>query len=306
VTFTYNKDMRKPDFFIVGAPKCGTTAMDDHLRQHPDVFMCRKEPQFFGSDLNSPAFVRDRQAYLSLFEAAGEERRVGETSVWSLYSRRAAAEIKAFAPDARIIIMLRNPVKMLHSLHSEFLYTGNEDIVNFQDALQTEVRRKKGECVPHTATFAEGLFYREVAKLSEQVQRYVEVFGRGDLHFVIFDDLERDVAAVYRDTLSFLDIHTDFRPDFSRLNPNKRVRSQTFRNLSKNPPQFFRKAVRAITPLSARHALMRVVDQYNTRYEQRAPLRDEVAESLMRDMEAEVEQLSKVSGRDLSHWLKAD
>ncbi|NLF38083.1 sulfotransferase, partial [bacterium] len=105
--------MRLPDFFIVGAPKSGTTALHAYLGRHPSIFVpARKEPHFFGSDIVSPAFVRDRDAYLSLFAGATTEARVGEASIWYLYSKRAAREIKEFNPDARIIIMLRNPVDM--------------------------------------------------------------------------------------------------------------------------------------------------------------------------------------------------
>src|SRR5882672_1680365 len=114
--------MRKPDCFIVGAPRCGTTAMYTYLGQHPEIFMsARKEPHFFGTDLSSPALVRDEQQYLSLFAKAQNEKRAGEASVFYLYSQRAAREIHAFCPSARIIIMLRNPVEMMYSLHSRHL-----------------------------------------------------------------------------------------------------------------------------------------------------------------------------------------
>src|SRR5436190_21521408 len=111
--------MKTPNFFIVGAPKCGTTAMYEFLKQHPQIFMTRKEVDFFGSDLYMKERIRDESAYLQLFAAATDEFRVGEGSVWYLYSKRAAAEIKRFVSDARIIIQLRDPTDMIYSLHSE-------------------------------------------------------------------------------------------------------------------------------------------------------------------------------------------
>jgi len=143
--------MRTPDFFIVGAPKCGTTAMSDYLRQHPEIYMPqRKEPHFFGSDLDAPYpyFIRDKEQYFSLFAEAKDEKRVGEASVWYLYSKRAAFEIKEFCPTASIIIMLRNPVDMIYSLHSQRLFTGNEDIPDFEEALEAEEDRKRGLRIP--------------------------------------------------------------------------------------------------------------------------------------------------------------
>lgn len=83
--------MRNPDFFIVGAPKSGTTAMYKYLKQHPDIFMPEvKEIHFFGTDLNSPWFIRDKEKYLSSFSNAKGEKRIGEASAWYLYSKNAA------------------------------------------------------------------------------------------------------------------------------------------------------------------------------------------------------------------------
>src|SRR5215207_9230182 len=95
---------RLPDFFIVGAPKCGTTAMYEYLRQHPSIFMpFHKEPLFFGSDLHHRYGRLTEAEYRALFRAARPDQRVGEASAWYLYSTTSAAEIHAAAEDARII-----------------------------------------------------------------------------------------------------------------------------------------------------------------------------------------------------------
>ena len=142
--------MRKPDFFIVGAPKCGTTAMQYYLSQHPDIFLPEKEMDFFGNDL---LFTHPRctiEQYLAHFDTpeAKFRRRVGEKSVFYLYSKRAAYEIRDFAGAADIIIMLRNPVDMLYSLHSHMLRTGGEEIEDFRAALEDESIRKPGARLP--------------------------------------------------------------------------------------------------------------------------------------------------------------
>src|SRR5512141_2214266 len=97
---------RQPDFFIVGAPKCGTTAMNGYLRQHPQIFMPeRKDISYFGSDLKFGRSRITKEEYLSLFRNANGAFRIGESSVWYLYSKTAAEEIKSFAPSASIIVM---------------------------------------------------------------------------------------------------------------------------------------------------------------------------------------------------------
>lgn len=108
----------RPDVFIVGAPKCGTSAMHQYLAAHPDIYMAKKEMHTFGGDLRfGPQFYRrNLHEYLAEFAARQGQRRAGEASVWYLFSTQAAAEIHAFNPEARIIIMLREPAEMLHSL----------------------------------------------------------------------------------------------------------------------------------------------------------------------------------------------
>src|ERR1700735_453048 len=101
-----------PNFFVVGAPKSGTTSLDHYLGQHPDVFMpSRKDLPFFGSDLQlrfTYKYGRARETieqYLSFFDNAENARRIGETAVWYLFSESAAQEIHSFAPEALIIVM---------------------------------------------------------------------------------------------------------------------------------------------------------------------------------------------------------
>ena len=138
----------KPNFFIVGAPKCGTSALYEYLGAHPEIFMSPyKEPHFFGSDLQQ-RWRPTKSQYFSCFAKARDEKRVGEASVHYLYSKCAAAEIKEFCPEARIIIMLRDPVEMLYSLHSQSIFSGNEVINDFEEALEAEADRKLGRRIP--------------------------------------------------------------------------------------------------------------------------------------------------------------
>lgn len=139
--------------------------------------MCpRKDSTFFGSDLNfkntimlPPDMFRvDRETYLSWFKDVKDAKRMGEASVWYLYSKKAAEQIKEFSPEAQIIIMLRNPVDMLYSLHGQFLYDLNKDIEDFEEALKAEEDRKRWLRIPSTAYLPEALYYREVARFSEQ------------------------------------------------------------------------------------------------------------------------------------------
>lgn len=298
--------MKKPDFFIVGAPKCGTTAMYEYLRQHPEIFMPEdaKEPFYFGSDMNCKALRLTLEEYFSLFSLAKGEKRLGEASVWYLYSKKAAAEIKEFCPSARIIIMLRNPVDMLYSLHSELFYCADENMENFKAALDAEESRKKEGYKPGGYLPVKCLFYREIVKYTEQVQRYFDAFGRENVHVIIFDDFKNDTLKAYKETLRFLEVDEIFQPEFKVINPNKQIKNETVHKFLFYSPLFIRKAVRLFLPEKIRWKMRMAVRNLNTRDESRKPMDPELRKILQAEFAPEVERLSELLGRDLTHWNK--
>lgn len=299
--------MRTPDFFIVGAPKCGTTALNDYLKLHPEIFIPeKKESHFFGTDITSPFYMRDEEQYRALFSEARDEKRVGESSVWYLYSTRAAREIKDFCPEARIIIMLRNPVDMLHSLHSQFLYIGTEDMKDLEAALEAEENRKKGLHLPKAAHAVKTLFYRDVAKYTQQVQRYLHVFGRESVHIIIYDDFKKDTGLVYRETLRFLGVSEGFCPEFKIINANKTVRSKTLLRILTDQPASLRLLARILVPCPLRPAVVQVLQRLNIQYIPRSPMDPDLRRRLQKEFAPEVEQLSDLLGRDLTHWCREE
>lgn len=292
--------MRKPDFFIVGAPKCGTTAMCEYLAAHPDIFLPdRKEIHYFGRDLTiTHTRVRSEKEYLANFTKAGDAQRIGEASVFYLYSATASREIHEFNPDARIIISLRNPVQMLYSLHSQLLFSGKEVIKDFGEALAVEEDRIKGSNIPKCAGIKEALFYRRIGAYTEQVKRYFDVFGREQILVNIFDDFKRDPAAVYRATLEFLDVDPDFTVDFSVVNPNKQVRSKLLQQVIYKSRWSRSYKVRRFVPRMIRDGLRRL----NTRFVKRSPLDPALRAQLCSEFKPEIQRLGDLLGRDLSHW----
>ncbi len=293
---------RWPDFFIVGAPRCGTTAMYEFLGEHPRVFMpSAKEPHFFGSDLPSlPHFVRDRPRYLRLFAGARTAQRVGEASVWYLASCRAAAEIKASVPRARIIVQLRDPVEVMYSLHGLRVLLGQEELVDFEAALAAEPARAAGR-----RPWPSGLpLYRETVRFTDQVGRYLVAFGREAIHVILYDDLCRDVAAVYRGTLAFLGVEPDHQARFRIVNAGHPPRSVALAGLPTRLPRLTA-LLRRVVPLRSRVRLRGWVSGLNTRPEARPPLAADVRRRLGVELRPEVERLGELLGRDLRHWSRA-
>jgi hypothetical protein len=300
---------RRPDFFLVGAPKSGTTALYEYLRQHPEIYLpARKEMRFFGSDLE----IRDRrrlslEEYLAEFAEAGDARRVGSAYVWYLFSRAAAREIHGFAPDAQIVAMLRNPVDMLHALHGEHLSNGNEEIADFTAALDAEEDRRAGRRIPPHAHLPQGLLYSEVPRYSEQLGRYFAEFGRSRVHVIVFDDFAADTPRVYRETLRFLGVAEAFVPaEFAVVNRSHRTRSEWFRHFLARPPEPARRLIRWTMPAPLRRALYERAKRANAAIAPRAPMPEATRERLRREFADEVERLSALLERDLGGWLRGD
>ena len=127
---------RKPDLFIVGAPKSGTTSVYEYLAGHPDLFMCPvKEPIYFCPDIGDPQrrtpIYPNEPGYLALFDAATDQRRVGEASTRYLFSHEAPGLVSEFHAQPFVVAMLRNPVEMIHALHNERVSQGHEQIDDF-------------------------------------------------------------------------------------------------------------------------------------------------------------------------------
>jgi len=323
---------RKPNLFIVGAPKSGTTALWSYLSTHPDIYSAGtkqghlqsesgtvgtrdrgvpqgKEYYFFGSDLRSNSTVRrSLESYMAAFAEASGERYLIDASPMYLCSERAAAEIVAFSPDARAIAMLRNPVDMMYSLHGEALFQGDEDIADFAEALAAEDDRRQGNRIPPTCQGALwSLFYRDVARYAEQVERFFDALGRDRVHVMMFDDFVTDPAAAYRATLAFLDLEVDedHLPDFAVVNAHTAPRSGVVVRILRDPPPVLRSFTRSLVRSQAtRRTLGLRAQQLNARRRERQPLQAALRSDLQAEMAEDVQRLGRLLNRDLSSWIE--
>lgn len=288
--------------------------MADYLGQHPDIFMpANKDSTTFGSDLdyrNNVSHPTDKfrvgyDTFLSWYLEAGSEKRLGEASVPYLFSRRAAQEIYEFNSESKVIAMLRNPVEMIYSLHQHFLFDLNEDIQDFEEAIDAEELRRKKLRIPATAYLPSMLVYHEVGSYCAQLQRFWNVFGRDRVHVIIFDDFKRDTPKEYQRTLEFLDVNPTFKADIRIVNPAKRVRSQTVMRFVVNPPWPLRPLAERLSRVRGlRDAVNATLLRLNTVEERRDPMSPAMRTRLQSEFESEVEHLSEMLGRDLTHWTR--
>lgn len=156
--------MKVPNFFIVGAPKSGTTSMYHYIKEHPNVYMSDvKEPHYFSKDMvGLPTHEYSREEYLNLFEDVNDHHRiVGESSTEYLISTEGLEHIRSFNPSAKILVMLRNPVDLVHAWHHQMLKQGVENVTDFQEAWNLQEARSKGEQIPNTCAKPRRLQYKK-------------------------------------------------------------------------------------------------------------------------------------------------
>ena len=217
-------DPRMPDFFIVGHAKCGTTALYEMLRRHPQVFMpeykggAGKEPWYFSRDNPNPQRSGERDIsftgriamsaddYLSLFEGAGPGQLRGEASSSYLWSRSAAARIAAVRPDARNIAIIREPASFLRSLHLQLLQNRHESVYDFREAVELDQARREGRHIPSRSYWPSALIYSDRVRYVEQLRRYHEAFAPEQTLVLIYDDFRDDNAGTLQRVERFLQI----------------------------------------------------------------------------------------------------
>jgi hypothetical protein len=298
----------KPNFFIVGAPKCGTTALFAYLREHPNIFMPEvKEPHFFAKELGTYPRVKTLAEYTELFAGSTDRHlRVGEASVYYLRSSVAIANIREFNPEARIIAMFRNPVEMIHALHSQLLYVAEENEPDFEQAWRKQERRSRGNDLPRRSRGVFLLQYAEVARIGTQTERLLSIFPREQVHLVLYDDFAASPQQVYDGLIAFLGIPHDNRRQFPRINDNKRARLAWLGNFATKPPSALRAAMRRLKQAAGGQGITvvkRKIVDLNTVKEVRQPLSQEFRKELVDAFREEVLLLSRLMGRDLSHWV---
>ena len=262
-----------------------------------------KEPQFFAGDIFcNQRTVQTLPDYLSCFAAARHEKRIGEASTAYLGSRNAAQEIKAFNPNAQIVISLRNPVEVMYAEHSERVFCNVEHIRNFETALDSSEERT-WRAGPFKNQRVIRLRYRDAARFSQQVGRYFKVFGRENVHIIIHDDFRLNPANVYKQLLDFLQVSSGSEIDCAVINANRRARSMAVQEFLRHPPKHVRGFSQFI-PRRMRSALVGCLHKLNVVYEPRPPMDQELRRRLQREYEADVEELSRLLDRDLSAWCR--
>jgi hypothetical protein len=297
--------LRIPDFYIVGHPKSGTTALYEMLRRHPQIFMPDlKEPRWFAADLRErfqrqgpDGHPQTLEEYAALFEPAAPGQRVGEASPSYLRSRVAAAEIARLRPDARIVAVLREPADFLRSMHLEMVQNHVEQELDLRRALELELVAARPGKEPI-------LRYTDRVHYVEQLERYAERFSGDQMLVLIYDDFRADNEATVRRVFRFLGVEDTVPVEIVEANPSVQMRSprggEAVRSLHAGDGMFMRVtrgAARVVpAPLRSRAGAM----VRRRAYRQPEPPDPELMAELRRRFAPEVAALSEYLDRDLA------
>lgn len=316
------KNTRTPEFFIVGAAKAGTTALYRYLAQHPDIYMSPiKEPNYFSTDIDTGAlretvkerlrlmdipgfidgpmtetihraFITDPDQYLKLFRYARESQICGEASVSYLYSRVAAEAIYKFNPQAKIIIVLRNPVERMLSHYLMDRRMAVTD-ASFREALEQDKQAK-------FRTWGSTSLYIDLGMYFEQVKRYTDKFKPEQILIVLHEELKDNTVSTVNRVFHFLGVRNNFNVDVSQ-DSNSAVlpRNKFVQRLIAN--NYMRVRIRQwVKNRSVKQKIKQLLFS-KPAIETMDPELEKELYLLFRN---DIIKLSHLIGRDLSHWQK--
>lgn len=307
--------MTLPNFFILGAAKCGTTSLYSYLDQHPNIYMSPvKEPRFFALEGEKPDFrgpsdrrginrcrFTDIEAYRELFRSVSDESAVGEASTLYLYSLKAPERIRRRVPDAKLLAVLRNPVERAYSAHLWMLRDSREPLHNFARALREEEARIADNWGPE-------YHYRQRGYYHSQLKRYFDRFDRDRIQVYLYEDLTTNPAGVVQSVFRFLDVDDTFTPDTSTRHnvsgiPKSKVLQPLYLALRRPNP-----AKAALRPLLSsglrRRVRSRILGGIQSRNLANAPqMSSEIRAELIEAYRKDILKLQDLLQRDLSGWL---
>lgn len=312
-------EQKKPNFFVVGAAKSGTTSLYSYLDQHPEIYLSPiKEPNYFSTDIDPKdfsnsykrnneldyqnyfskrplknlrlSFIREELYYNQLFEEANGQKAIGECSTSYLFSKEAATNIYNFNSNSKILIIIRHPVERAISHYLMALRSGYTDL-SFRQALEKDMSEKK-------SGWGISNLFIETGMYSNQIKRYYKVFPKKQVKILLFDNFQSDSSGTLKEVFAFLDIepldvsqisvpNPAFTPKYIKL--HKLFVDSGIKNLSKR-----------FLSENGKQKLKKVLFQKGS---VGAQINEEDKAFLLSIYKPDIEATSQVTGIDLSSWL---
>lgn len=308
--------MTLPNFLVIGAAKSGTTALYEYLKPHPQIFMSEiKEPHFFAmqgqevvfhgpkdQEYVDQEFVNTQEAYEALFADVVDEVAIGEASAFYLYyAERTAPRIRAAVPDAKLIVLLRNPTKRAYSSYTHMMRDVRETM-SFEDALKQEETRIQAGWFPIWHYVNAGFYY-------ENLKRFFDLFPQEQIRVYLQDDFKKDSSAIVRDVYEYLGVDPDFQAEMGQSHNvsyiPKRRNLQRVRQFLLQPNNPVKDAIKPLLPAKMRKRMVRsVANRIEEANFERIAIPPETHAHLIHIFQDDILKLQTLIDRDLSAWLK--
>jgi len=193
----------RPNLFILGAARCGTSSLHAILGQHPEIHTSKfKEPTFF---VGHGQIVKSPIAYFKLFDSPKRYRM--DSSVSYFFCPETAPVLRDVFPDARFIVSMRNPKARAYAMYRHMRYAELEDIPDFAEALEAEAYRATSKEFMWTAHFAvPSYLYCRSTLFDELLARYFSLFDRRQFYILTLAELTKDPVETIARILRFLDL----------------------------------------------------------------------------------------------------
>ena len=294
-----------PSFLVIGAYKSGTTALYRYFEQHPDIYMSPiKETNFFALEGTIPNYRGPGDAkaptnYLSIthidgykaqFEAISTETAIGEASPMYLYAPQAAERIHHYIPEARLIVILRQPAARAFSNFLHLVRDGREKTRDFTRAWDLEQQRINAHWAPIWHIRQHGFYH-------QQLKRYFDLFDPAQIKVVLHEDLVKHPQETMASLFHYVGVDSKFQVDFSRK-PNQSgiPKYRLLRSLARRL---------LIMPLKAtgNRACIELAKSIATYFLYKPKLSPQQRQKITEEYRDDILQLQSLIGRDLNHWL---
>ena len=315
-------EVKLPNFFLVGAGRSGTTSLYHHLDQHPEIFMSPlKETFYFAYEmrvdrlatelqpqakqvaestrkyLDGPlrekrfaGIVTDWEDYCRLFAGVRRERAIGEATPWYLWSKTAAARIAKCVPNAKILIILRNPIDRAFSQHLQNVHSGDMRL-SFQQHVEAALAHQGDEMISVLSPFLEFGLY------TEQVQRYMDQFPEAQIGLWLYEDTLS--PKFLREVFEFLGVDGGFVPD-TRARHNQQQIPKIAGLSVMDRRRSLGKVLRRAIPPRIRSLMRKLIYRTSGSVQMTEVERQLLVEYYLQD----ILRLETLVQRDLSAWLR--
>ncbi|MEM7590096.1 MAG: sulfotransferase [Cyanobacteria bacterium P01_A01_bin.83] len=301
--------MKLPNFFLIGAQKAGTTSLCRYLQEHPQIYISPvAEPGFFafegeelkfsgpGADRLIKSIVTDLNSYCKLFEGAKDETALGEGTTLYLQNTKAPERIKHYVQDAKIIVILRNPVDRAFSA---FMHLKRDDlekieVENFSEALMQEDERIQ-------KNWGYLWRYKNMGLYSAALKRYFEHFPAKQIRVYLYEEFNNHPRETLADIFKFLDVDDQFSPELLiRYNVSGIPKSRALYNLMKKE-NYLRKFLKTLIPSKTGKTIASYIR--NNNMQQKPSLNVKTRKKVLELFREDIIELQEIIQRDLSAWL---